>query len=99
MILGKRTLYLYYLPEPEQPTELGFQPKYGSLIQHKWFGDGYVLMGFSNGHVVAISTHAREMGTELWQVKNHRDNLTGIAVCKALEQVASCGDHKYEHKS
>lgn len=94
MILGKRTLYLYHLPEPESPTELGFQHKYGSLVQHKWFGDGYILLGFSHGIVVAISTHPKEVGQELWQVKNHRHTLTAIAVCKSLGQVASCGDNK-----
>ncbi|XP_058458948.1 WD repeat-containing protein 19 isoform X2 [Malaya genurostris] len=93
MILGKRTLFLYHLPEPDSPTELGFQQRYGSLIQHKWFGDGYVLLGFSQGHVVSISTHPKEVGQELWQVKNHRDSLNSIAVCKELELVASCGDN------
>lgn len=93
MILGKRTLFLYHLPEPDQPTELGFQTRYGQLIQHKWFGDGYILLGFSLGHVVAISTHPREVGQELWQVKNHRDSLSSIAVSKELELVASCGDN------
>ncbi|XP_055530330.1 WD repeat-containing protein 19 [Wyeomyia smithii] len=93
MILGKRTLFLYHLPEPDSPTELGFQQRYGSLLQHKWFGDGYVLLGFSLGHVVAISTHPREVGQELWQVKNHRDSLNSIAVCKELELIASCGDN------
>ncbi|XP_055855460.1 WD repeat-containing protein 19 isoform X1 [Episyrphus balteatus] len=92
MIIGKRTLFLYYLPEPDSPTELGFQSRYGSLLQHKWFGDGYILLGFSNGHVVAISTHPKEVGQELWQVKNHKETLTGLAYCPALDIVASCGD-------
>ncbi|XP_033151468.1 WD repeat-containing protein 19 isoform X1 [Drosophila mauritiana] len=92
MIIGKRTLFLYYLPEPENPTELGFQSRYGSLMQHKWFGDGYILLGFSNGHVVAISTHPKDVGQELWQVKNHKDSLTGLAYCPTLDIVASCGD-------
>lgn len=94
VILGKKTLYLYHLPEPDSPAELGFQHKYGSLIQHKWFGDGYILLGFSQGHVVAISTHPKEVGQELWQIKNHRDSLTSIAVSSVLEQVASCGDNR-----
>lgn len=93
MIIGKRTLYLYHLPEPDSPTELGFQSRYGNLIQHKWFGDGYILLGFSLGHVVAISTHPREVGQELWQVKNHRDSLSCIAISKELELIASCGDN------
>lgn len=94
MIIGKRTLFLYYLPEPENPTELGFQSRYGSLMQHKWFGDGYILLGFSNGHVVAISTHPKDVGQELWQVKNHKDTLTGLAYCPTLDIVASCGDDR-----
>ncbi|XP_062135942.1 WD repeat-containing protein 19 [Drosophila sulfurigaster albostrigata] len=92
MIIGKRTLFLYYLPEPENPTELGFQSRYGSLLQHKWFGDGYILLGFSNGHVVAISTHPKDVGQELWQVRNHKDTLSGLAYCPSLDIVASCGD-------
>lgn len=95
MIIGKKTLYLYHLPEPDSPAELGFQHKYGSLLQHKWFGDGYILLGFSQGNVVAISTHPKEVGQELWQIRNHRDSLSAIAVSKALEQIASCGDDKY----
>lgn len=93
MILGKRTLFLYHLPEPDSPTELGFQNRYGSLIEHKWYGDGYILLGFAGGYIVAISTHAREVGQELWQVKNHRDSLSSIAISKELELVASCGDN------
>ncbi|XP_055372379.1 WD repeat-containing protein 19 [Condylostylus longicornis] len=93
MIIGKRTLFLYYLPEPDSPTELGFQSRYGSLVQHKWFGDGYILLGFSNGNLVAISTNLKDIGQELWQVKNHRDILTGVAYCPPLDIVASCGDN------
>lgn len=93
--MGRRTLFLYHLPEPDSPTELGFQQRYGPLIQHKWFGDGYILLGFGLGHIVAISTHPREVGQELWQVKNHRESLSSIAISKELELVASCGDNKY----
>lgn len=94
MIIGKKTLYLYHLPEPDSPAELGFQHKYGALLQHKWFGDGYILLGFAQGNVVAISTHPKEVGQELWQIRNHRDSLSAIAVSKSLEQIASCGDDK-----
>lgn len=94
MIIGRKTLYLYHLPEPDSPAELGFQHKYGALLQHKWFGDGYILLGFALGNVVAISTHPKEVGQELWQIRNHRDSLSAIAICRPLEQIASCGDDK-----
>lgn len=94
MILGRKTLYMYHLPEPDSPAELGFQHKYGALLQHKWFGDGYILLGFAQGYIVAISTHPKEVGQELWQIKNHKDSLAGIAICPVLDQIASCGDNK-----
>lgn len=57
------------------------------------FGDGYVLLGFSGGYFVAISTHIKEVGQELFQAKNHRDSLTDIAVSHSLAKVVSCGDN------
>lgn len=33
----------------EQPLELSFQDQYGDIERHLWFGDGYILLGFSTG--------------------------------------------------
>ncbi|KAH9635704.1 hypothetical protein HF086_011094 [Spodoptera exigua] len=90
LVVGKRTLYLYNLLNPENPIELAFQQRYGSIVSYKWYGDGYILIGFSAGFIIAISTHIKEVGEELFQVKNHKDNLTDVAVCNGM--AASCGD-------
>ncbi|XP_045492796.1 WD repeat-containing protein 19 [Colias croceus] len=90
LIVGKRTLYLYNLLNPENPIELAFQQRYGSIISYQWYGDGYILIGFSAGFVIAISTHIKEVGEELFQVKNHKDSLTDVAIFNG--QAASCGD-------
>lgn len=90
LVVGKRTLYLYNLLNPENPIELAFQQRYGSIVTYKWYGDGYILIGFSAGYIIAISTHIKEVGEELFQVKNHKDNLTDLAVFNG--QAASCGD-------
>ncbi|XP_072941751.1 WD repeat-containing protein 19 [Epargyreus clarus] len=90
LIVGKRTLYLYNLLNPENPIELAFQQRYGSIVTYKWYGDGYILIGFSAGYVIAISTHIKEVGEELFQVKNHKDNLTDVAVLNG--QAVTCGD-------
>ncbi|KAK9743679.1 WD domain, G-beta repeat [Popillia japonica] len=93
VIVGKRTLYLYNLTDPENPVELAFQQHYGSIVTYKWFGDGYILIGFSGGFFIAISTHIKEVGQELFQIRNHKVNLTDVAISNAVGKVASCGDN------
>ena len=60
--MNKKTLYLCNLQDIANPIELQFQPKYGSLGPYKWFGDGYIMIGFGSGYVNAISTHMKEIG-------------------------------------
>lgn len=94
MIVGKRTLYLFNLLDPENPIELAFQHQYGTIVTYKWFGDGYILIGFSAGYFIAISTHIREVGQELFQVRNHKNSLTDITLCESIGKAASCGDNR-----
>ena len=68
LIVGGKTLYLFNLYDPENPIELAFQSRYGSIMAYNWFGDGYILIGFSQGFFVVISTHMKEIGQELFQV-------------------------------
>ncbi|XP_030765268.1 WD repeat-containing protein 19 [Sitophilus oryzae] len=91
-IVGRKTLYLYNLLDPDNPFELAFQPHYGSIVSYRWFGDGYILLGFSAGYYIAISTHIKEVGQELFQTRNHKNLLTDIAVCESIGKAASCGD-------
>lgn len=57
------------------------------------YGDGYILVGFEAGFFIAISTHIKEVGQELFQIKNHRDSLTDIALSQVVGKVATCGDN------
>ncbi len=57
------------------------------------YGDGYIMIGFSHGYFVVISTHIREIGQELFQAHNHKDSLTSIAISQSLNKAASCGDN------
>lgn len=93
MIVGRKTLYLYNLNDPDNPIELAFQQRYGNIVAYKWFGDGYIMIGFSNGFFVVISTHIKEIGQELYQTSDHKDELTGIAISFELNKAASCGDN------
>merc|ERR1719225_963579 len=93
LVVGGKTLYLFNLYDPENPIELAFQSRYGSIVSYKWFGDGYILIGFSAGYFVVISTHMKEIGQELFQAKNHRESLTGISISTTIGKAASCGDN------
>lgn len=58
--LGKNGLWLYRIYNPqegEKAKEIKFDTKYGKLVQHEWFGDGYILLAFSEGYVVTLATH------------------------------------------
>ncbi len=54
--LGRKTIYLYNLNDRDNQIELAFQPKYGQIISYRWYGDGYMMLGFSEGYFVVIST-------------------------------------------
>lgn len=51
------------------------------------------MIGFSRGNFVVISTHIREIGQEIFQAHDHKDNLTSIAVSQTLNKAATCGDN------
>ncbi|XP_046901307.1 WD repeat-containing protein 19 isoform X3 [Hypomesus transpacificus] len=91
--VGKKTLFLYNLNDPDNPIELAFQPRYGHIISYRWYGDGYIMIGFSQGYFVVISTHIKEIGQELFQAHNHKDSLTSVAISPTLNKAASCGDN------
>ncbi|XP_076826013.1 WD repeat-containing protein 19-like isoform X2 [Clavelina lepadiformis] len=92
LVVGKKTLFFYKLYDPDNKVELAFQSQYGKIEAYEWYGDGYVMIGFSHGNFVAISTHSKEIGHELFLVRNHHDYLSSIAISPVLKYAASCGD-------
>ncbi|OWK07046.1 WDR19 [Cervus elaphus hippelaphus] len=93
VVVGKKILFLFNLNEPDNPIDLEFQQHYGNIVCYSWYGDGYIMIGFSLGTFVVISTHIREIGQEIFQTRNHKDNLTSIAVSQTLNKAATCGDN------
>ncbi|XP_034043414.1 WD repeat-containing protein 19 isoform X2 [Thalassophryne amazonica] len=93
VILGRKILMLFNINEPENPIELGFRQTYGNIVSYRWYGDGYILIGFAKGYFVVISTHLSEIGNELYQARNHKDNLSSVAISSALSKAATCGDN------
>jgi len=89
--LAGKTLYMFTLSNPDNPIELAFQKEYGSIVTHKWFGDAYIMIGFSAGYVVVISTHPHEIGEELFQAKLF-DTLVDLDVNFPMQKSAAIGD-------
>lgn len=92
LVLGEVTLLLLSMREPQKPTELAFQVKYGTIKSYCWFGDGYLVVGFSLGYIVIISSQMREISEELSSVKYHQNSLDCLCCSKASGKIASAGD-------
>jgi WD repeat-containing protein 19 len=75
----------------EKPFELTFQDRYGPIEQFAWFGDGYLALGFRGGFVTVISTHKRELGSEIFTTPLQRDPVKHMAVSDKLMQLAVAG--------
>uniref|UniRef100_K3WN57 WDR19 first beta-propeller domain-containing protein n=1 Tax=Globisporangium ultimum (strain ATCC 200006 / CBS 805.95 / DAOM BR144) TaxID=431595 RepID=K3WN57_GLOUD len=91
--MGGKTILLYDLNERENALELAFQSRYGSIVSYQWFGNGYIIAGFSSGYVVIISTHLNEIGQEQYCAKFHEYSLREIVYNEVNGTVATCGDN------
>lgn len=90
--MGGKSLLLYNLTDPDNPVELAFQARYGNIVTYRWFGDGYLMIGFSEGFLVVISTHMREIGEELFSGQFHKTQLSCLAYSNILQRTATSGD-------
>ncbi|XP_060221254.1 WD repeat-containing protein 19 isoform X2 [Meriones unguiculatus] len=93
VVVGKKMLFLFHLNEPDNPVDLEFQQAYGNIVCYSWYGDGYIMIGFSRGTFLAISTHFPEVGQEIFKARDHKDNLTSVALSQTLNKAATCGDN------
>lgn len=91
--LGNHSVMFYSLANQGQPpVELAFQSKYGNVKLYKWLGDGYLLVAFSNGTLVYISSHMREVSEELQSVKPHAKRCYDVAASTHLQRTFSVGE-------
>ncbi|KAG8134871.1 hypothetical protein E2320_007947 [Naja naja] len=93
IVVGQKTLYFFNFKDPEKPIELAFQKRYGKIVSYKLYGENYIMIGFSLGYFVVISTQVQEIGHEIFQASDHKDSLAGIAITESLNKAASCGDN------
>ncbi|CAM9486784.1 unnamed protein product, partial [Phaeothamnion confervicola] len=89
--MSGKSLLLYSTEDPDNPIELAFQQKYGTIICHRWFGDGFMLVGFSEGYVAVVSTHMSEIGEEQYSGRLQPGGLVDVAYNPILKQAAVAG--------
>eukprot|EP01084_Bolivina_argentea_P036668 67812_1 len=94
MNMNGKTIYMYFINNPSQPIELAFQQRYGNIICYKWYGDGYILAGFSKGFIVSISTHEKEMGEEIHSLRIDYASIIYISI-NNINKYAAVSTEKY----
>ena len=91
VVLGGRSLLLYDVSALDRtPVELAFQPKYGNLVTYRWFGDGYIALGFESGYLVVMSSNVQQMSEELFSQRLHEGRLSALALSPLLQRGATC---------
>ena len=94
LVINKKQLFLLNLTDSENPIQLTFQERYGLIVDYQWFGDGLILIGFTSGIFIVVSTYYKEIGQELSQYKAHKESLSAFNVCLDTKKLASCSENK-----
>ncbi|CAG2108726.1 unnamed protein product [Medioppia subpectinata] len=93
LIINKKQLFLLNLTDSENPIQLTFQERYGFIVDYQWFGDGMILIGFTSGIFIVVSTYYKEIGQELSQFKAHKESLTTFSVCLNSKKLVSASEN------
>nr|CCA16506.1 PREDICTED: similar to WD repeat domain 19 putative [Albugo laibachii Nc14] len=88
---GKSILILYLL-DPNHPLELTFQTYYGSVLYFEWFGDGLLIIVFSLGYLIEISTKLDEIGEEVFSGRFFSERIYAASYSPILNRTALSGD-------
>ncbi|OON22984.1 WD domain, G-beta repeat protein, partial [Opisthorchis viverrini] len=76
-VVGRKNLLILNTEDMDNPIELAFQQRYGDLVSYHWFGDGYIMVGFSAGYFIVVSTQKSELG-KIHDLVNVRELLAII---------------------
>ena len=72
--------------------ELVFEQKYGKIVDYSLFGDGYIIIGFSEGYVAHISTHKKELKDEISSERVFNTTLDAMCTNDILYKLAVAGE-------
>lgn len=80
--------------DADHSMNLQFQEKYGAIVAHVWYNDGYMIVGFEKGFIVCISAHPSEMGQEIFSVAEYKTYLAAVAANQPFGKILTVGDHQ-----
>lgn len=99
--LGGKSLLLFGLGnDSEDPIELTFSPgpdnvkgvsTYGDIIHHVFYDGGMLMIGFSKGYLVAVSTFPNDLGEEKQVGKFHSNSMLTFTYNPSLRKAATSG--------
>lgn len=84
---------MFELNSGKRPLELVFEAKYGKIIDYSLFGDGYIVVGFSEGYVAHISTHIKELKDEISSERVFQSTLDAICTNDLVYKMAVAGEN------
>lgn len=98
--LGGKSLLLFNIQDDsKEPMELTFAArddkgncKYGDLVRHQWYDEDLLMIGFSEGWIVVVSTKPNDIGEEKHSSKFHPSLLVSFAYNAFLKKVATAGE-------
>ncbi|KAH7716252.1 hypothetical protein AAVH_16378 [Aphelenchoides avenae] len=94
-VVGRKTLMIIKLSEPDTPINLQFQEKYGRIVSTNWFGNGSILVGFEHGFVVCLSAQkTSEVSQEIFSIQEFKSNLAQVTINMHTKKVFSVGDNQ-----
>lgn len=86
-IVNKKILILLNI-DTTHNVEITFSSQYGKLVDYQWFGDGYVAASFTNGVLSIISTHKKEIGSEIHSLALFNSTIEAMIINEELGKVA-----------
>nr|CAD2179713.1 unnamed protein product [Meloidogyne enterolobii] len=94
-IIAHKNLMIVRLSEPEHPTNLQFQERYGNLVSTVWFGNGNLLVGFDAGFIVCLSAErsSDSISQELFSMQEYKNGLSHLCVNETMFRLFSIGDN------
>mmetsp|Transcript_27851 Transcript_27851/g.44598 ORF Transcript_27851/g.44598 Transcript_27851/m.44598 type:complete len:373 (+) Transcript_27851:203-1321(+) len=81
---------------PGFAVKLDFEDTYGRCVSQCWFGEDMLVVGFSHGAIIGVSSSHGEFSEEMCRVRYLRRGLQDMVGCDENKQLVSCGDDAFQ---